>query len=141
MFTDCCVLVPRTNGTTASQYGLSLGNANAGSNWLAFMARMGINYGRLFVNTNTDLRSSLGSNFGALSADGGTCRLGGQMLYLFLTIWSARQHVLSISSCHRSTTTTYNGDWPASSGLGNTCRGGDSPHALHLQAGPWTAPP
>ena len=65
------VLPFRTNGTTAGLYGLSLGNANAGSNWLAFMARMGINYGRLFVNTNTDLRASLGSNFGELKRPAG----------------------------------------------------------------------
>ena len=68
----------RTNGTTAGLYGLSLGNANAGSNWLTFMSRMGINYGRLFVNTNTDLRSSLGSNFGALSGLSDVVHLGCQ---------------------------------------------------------------
>ena len=59
------MLLFRTNGTSAAMYGLSLGNANAGSNWLAFMARMGINYGRLFVATNVDLRKTLGGNFGA----------------------------------------------------------------------------
>ena len=68
-FTVCAV---RTNGTSASLYGLSLGNANANSNWLAFMARMGINYGRLFVATNVDLRKTLGSNFGAESVASNT---------------------------------------------------------------------
>ena len=58
-------LCRRTNGTSPSLYGLSLGNANAGSNWLAWMSRMGMNYGRLFVATNVDLRGTLGANFGA----------------------------------------------------------------------------
>ena len=55
----------RTNGTSPSLYGLALGNANAGSNWLAWMSRMGMNYGRLFVATNVNLRTTLGANFGA----------------------------------------------------------------------------
>ena len=65
MLSDDRALARRTNGTSPSLYGLSLGNANAGSNWLAWMSRMGMNYGRLFVATNVNLRSTLGANFGA----------------------------------------------------------------------------
>ena len=61
----------RANGSTPALYGLSLGAAGVGSNWLQFMDRMGMNYGRLFVATRNDLRSSLGGNFGAPISPGG----------------------------------------------------------------------
>jgi hypothetical protein len=54
----------RSAGYSPERYGLNLGHAGIGSNWLQFMDRMGMNYARLFVEMADNLRTLRGSKFG-----------------------------------------------------------------------------
>lgn len=54
----------RSAGFSPERYGLNMGHAGIGSNWLQFMDRMGMNYARIFVSIVDNLRSARGSTFG-----------------------------------------------------------------------------